>query len=334
MQTPDAGDLCSDTKSFRAMLNFEENDEPQNNDHSYGTAEYSRPPMLSIHELATAKPRMGLGETELLFNSATHPHNVDSIPVDLYDTVIKHASCLSYNQFVDLVLQFHCKVMDTTALPNTDELNKHIVQVTASKWSEVNTVLSKTRKDIDAQLAFWSAPEVSAETRSEIENRLEQCYQGRLEECETFLREHIIHQERLVLYFRHLLAMRDDKTKSKHISKPKKMRMQMPTFTMQSPSSPASTQSLSPPPKSSKSKDKKKGCVRGLPMKAQAILQKFYEEHILYPYPTVDQKQELMAQCGISLGQINNWFTNRRCRSWQKDLTEHVSNNTEEREEK
>ncbi len=40
-------------------------------------------------------------------------------------------------------------------------------------------------------------------------------------------------------------------------------------------------------------------------------------EHISYPYPNEQEKAEIMAETGIELKQLMNWFANKRRRYWK-----------------
>ncbi|EED89139.1 predicted protein, partial [Thalassiosira pseudonana CCMP1335] len=40
-------------------------------------------------------------------------------------------------------------------------------------------------------------------------------------------------------------------------------------------------------------------------------------EHISHPYPTEQEKAEIMAETGIELKQLTNWFVNNRKRYWK-----------------
>jgi hypothetical protein len=40
-------------------------------------------------------------------------------------------------------------------------------------------------------------------------------------------------------------------------------------------------------------------------------------EHISHPYPTEDEKQQIMADTGVGLKQLTNWFVNNRRRYWK-----------------
>jgi hypothetical protein len=54
--------------------------------------------------------------------------------------------------------------------------------------------------------------------------------------------------------------------------------------------------------------------ARMLPPKATEVLKQWYDDHANHPYPTFDEKQQLMAETGLSLHQVNTWYVNRRCR--------------------
>lgn len=52
--------------------------------------------------------------------------------------------------------------------------------------------------------------------------------------------------------------------------------------------------------------------------KQKFVLKNWYNTHIDYPYPTQNEKDELMKMTGMNIQQINTWFTNVRKRSKQK----------------
>jgi hypothetical protein len=54
---------------------------------------------------------------------------------------------------------------------------------------------------------------------------------------------------------------------------------------------------------------------RMLPTKAVAILKKWYDDHQEYPYPSHEEKHDLVEKSGLTVSQVCNWFVNRRCRS-------------------
>ena len=53
---------------------------------------------------------------------------------------------------------------------------------------------------------------------------------------------------------------------------------------------------------------------KNLPQRCTRILNTWFEDHTSHPYPTVKQKQELAAACGLTATQVSTWFSNRRCR--------------------
>ena len=40
-------------------------------------------------------------------------------------------------------------------------------------------------------------------------------------------------------------------------------------------------------------------------------------EHVAHPYPTEKEKTQIMADTGIELKQLTNWFVNNRKRFWK-----------------
>lgn len=53
---------------------------------------------------------------------------------------------------------------------------------------------------------------------------------------------------------------------------------------------------------------------RALPRQAVAILRAWILEHVANPYPTVEEKERLQEQTGLTAQQIHHWFTNTRKR--------------------
>ena len=76
----------------------------------------------------------------------------------------------------------------------------------------------------------------------------------------------------------------------------------------QSPNSSASSPSSS---SSSQQGKKRRG---NLPKPVTDILRNWLNAHVQHPYPTDEEKAELMKQTGLTLNQISNWFINARRR--------------------
>jgi hypothetical protein len=66
-------------------------------------------------------------------------------------------------------------------------------------------------------------------------------------------------------------------------------------------------------------KKKENHAARMLPPKATETLKKWYASHTEHPYPSYEEKQQLIAVTSLSLHQINTWFVNRRCREKVKE---------------
>ena len=66
------------------------------------------------------------------------------------------------------------------------------------------------------------------------------------------------------------------------------------------------------------SRKRARPCSRNLPEHAVLTLTAWLAEpkHFDYPYPTENEKQELLRKTGISRKQLANWFTNARKRVW------------------
>jgi hypothetical protein len=242
----------------------------------------------------------------------------ENIPIVIYDQIMQDVTCLPYDHFTKLVVEYHTAVMNAVGLPNTEELNRQMVQVTSDKWNEVTTSLAEARRDVDEQLMWWACSQISEDTRITIESRLEEYYQGRIVENKSLLRDHIIQQEKMLINFRNLLHVNQELPPPTHdlvtfdedfILAP----LQMPTFPQQE------LLAIETPKKKKVSKTNRVG-YRALPYTARCVLFNFYKNNITFPYPTGTQKKDLMAKTGLDSKQINTWFTNRRCRKWRKDL--------------
>lgn len=51
-----------------------------------------------------------------------------------------------------------------------------------------------------------------------------------------------------------------------------------------------------------------------LPKETTDKLRAWFVAHLHHPYPTEDEKQDLMRQTGLQMNQISNWFINARRR--------------------
>ena len=54
---------------------------------------------------------------------------------------------------------------------------------------------------------------------------------------------------------------------------------------------------------------------RKLPQKSTKLLSEWYEQHLDYPYPTEEEKQQLSTRCDMTVKQVSRWFANKRSRS-------------------
>ena len=71
-------------------------------------------------------------------------------------------------------------------------------------------------------------------------------------------------------------------------------------------------------PNTSGQKDKKKKST-SLPASTVEYLKAWMmsPEHVAHPYPTEKEKSQIMADTGIELKQLTNWFVNNRKRYWK-----------------
>lgn len=47
------------------------------------------------------------------------------------------------------------------------------------------------------------------------------------------------------------------------------------------------------------------------------MLATWFMNHKTNPYPTIQEKRELVEKTSLSMRQVNNWFTNMRKRHWK-----------------
>lgn len=68
-----------------------------------------------------------------------------------------------------------------------------------------------------------------------------------------------------------------------------------------------------------------------LPTDATAILKTWLFEHVDAPYPSDDEKADLMDRTGLTLTQVNNWFSNARRRTLKKKTFARPTKNQKKR---
>jgi hypothetical protein len=69
-----------------------------------------------------------------------------------------------------------------------------------------------------------------------------------------------------------------------------------------------------------------------LSKKSTSILREFLQTHWSNPYPTQTEREELRQQTGLTITQINNWFTNARRRIWRPSLKKSLNKKKESQE--
>ena len=52
-----------------------------------------------------------------------------------------------------------------------------------------------------------------------------------------------------------------------------------------------------------------------LPDQAVDVMNEWFDDHVNNPYPTIEEKERMAQRGGISVKQVNAWFSNRRNRS-------------------
>ncbi|XBI66873.1 hypothetical protein VPH35_046342 [Triticum aestivum] len=58
-----------------------------------------------------------------------------------------------------------------------------------------------------------------------------------------------------------------------------------------------------------------------LPGDTASTLKAWWQAHAKWPYPTEEDKAQLVQETGLQLKQINNWFINQRKRNWHSNPT-------------
>ena len=81
----------------------------------------------------------------------------------------------------------------------------------------------------------------------------------------------------------------------------------------------------------SNQKDLKSKKSTSLPAKTVEYLKNWMmsPEHIAHPYPTENEKAQIMADTGIELKQLTNWFVNNRKRYWKPRVEARIKNQTQ-----
>jgi len=59
-----------------------------------------------------------------------------------------------------------------------------------------------------------------------------------------------------------------------------------------------------------------------IPRKALTVLKNWLTEHYQDPYPSWSEKMKLAEEAGISVKQVQNWFTNIRGRVWKRSINQ------------
>ena len=80
------------------------------------------------------------------------------------------------------------------------------------------------------------------------------------------------------------------------------------------------------PPKQKQSRSQRKSS--SLPIETVDYLKAWMmsPEHIAHPYPTEQEKAKIMADTGIELKQLTNWFVNNRKRFWKPRVEAQLQN--------
>jgi len=89
--------------------------------------------------------------------------------------------------------------------------------------------------------------------------------------------------------------------------------------TVSASSMPQTATSVSSPTKTTPSKGKSQRKSSSLPSETVEYLKAWMmsPEHVAHPYPTEQEKAQIMADTGIELKQLTNWFVNNRKRYWK-----------------
>lgn len=64
-----------------------------------------------------------------------------------------------------------------------------------------------------------------------------------------------------------------------------------------------------------------------LPESSSSVLKEWWNKHLIYPYPSEEEKITLERASNLSSTQVNNWFINMRKRHWHKLFPEGIPEN-------
>ncbi|VFQ61333.1 unnamed protein product [Cuscuta campestris] len=68
-----------------------------------------------------------------------------------------------------------------------------------------------------------------------------------------------------------------------------------------------------------------------LPGDTTSVLKAWWQSHSKWPYPTEEDKARLVAETGLQLKQVNNWFINQRKRNWHINSSSSTSSQKSKR---
>ena len=57
-----------------------------------------------------------------------------------------------------------------------------------------------------------------------------------------------------------------------------------------------------------------------LGVEARRVLKSWVDDHLEDPYPTVNEKNQMAQAAGLTIKQVNDWFTNYRKRHWEGEM--------------
>ena len=55
------------------------------------------------------------------------------------------------------------------------------------------------------------------------------------------------------------------------------------------------------------------------------MLAEWFKYHVQDPYPTTSDKVQLAMEAGLTVKQVEHWFTNQRKRKWRRKAGDHES---------